>query len=103
MRINVKKLFSCCFYVFFVFLLCIKFLCFKFASGSNKATYLKPKIMISNNKILSTDNTFDNLLELRNQLKYGSKKYTFLTFIIKQHIKEVENKNQEFIKLYYKN
>ena len=58
--------------------------------------------MISNNKILSTDNTFSNLLELRNHLTYDSKEYTFLTSIIKQHIKEVENKNQEFIKLYYK-
>jgi hypothetical protein len=58
--------------------------------------------MISNNKILSKDNTFSNLLELRNQLTYDSKEYVFLTFIIKQHIKEVENKNQEFIKLYYK-
>jgi hypothetical protein len=59
--------------------------------------------MISNNKILSADNTFENLLELRNQLKYDTREYIFLTFIIKQHIKEVENKNQEFIKLYYKN
>ncbi len=58
--------------------------------------------MISNNKILSADSTFENLLELRNQLKYGGKKYNFLTSIIKQHIREVENKNQEFIKLYYK-
>ena len=58
--------------------------------------------MISNNKILSTDNTFSNLLELRNNLTYDSKEYTFLTSIIKQHIKEVENKNKEFIKLYYK-
>ena len=58
--------------------------------------------MISNNKILSTDNTFSNLLELRNKLTYDSKEYTFLTSIIKEHIKEVENKNQEFIKLYYK-
>jgi hypothetical protein len=58
--------------------------------------------MISNNKILSADNTFSNLLELRNQLKYDSKEYIFLTFIIKEHIKEAENKNQEFIKLYYK-
>jgi hypothetical protein len=58
--------------------------------------------MISNNKILNSDNTFSNLLELRNQLKYNSKEYIFLSSIIKQHIKEVENKNQEFIKLYYK-
>ena len=58
--------------------------------------------MISNNKILNSDNTFENLLELRNQLKYDTREYTFLTFIIKEHIKEVENKNQEFIKLYYK-
>ena len=50
--------------------------------------------MISNNKILNSDNTFSNLLELRNQLKYDSKEYIFLTFIIKKHIKEVENKNQ---------
>jgi DNA-binding MltR family transcriptional regulator len=58
--------------------------------------------MISNNKILNSDNTFSNLLELRNQLKYNSKEYIFLSSIIKQHIKELENKNQEFIKLYYK-
>ena len=58
--------------------------------------------MISKNEILSTDNTFENLLELRSQLKFGGKKYIFLTSIIKQHIKEVENKNKEFIKLYYK-
>jgi len=59
--------------------------------------------MISNNKILNSDNTFSNLLELRNQLKYNSKEYVLLSSIIKEHIKEVENKNQEFIKLYYKN
>ncbi len=58
--------------------------------------------MITENQILKQDSTFDNLLELRNILKYNSKEYILLTKIIKQHIKEIENKNQEFIKLYYK-
>ncbi len=57
--------------------------------------------MITENQILKQDSTFDNLLELRNILKYNSKEYILLTKIIKQHIKEIENKNQEFIKLYY--
>ena len=58
--------------------------------------------MITENQILKQDTTFDNLLELRNILKYNSKEYVLLTKIIKKHIKEIENKNQEFIKLYYK-
>ena len=57
--------------------------------------------MITENQILKQDSTFDNLLELRNILKYNSREYILLTKIIKQHIKEIENKNQEFIKLYY--